>query len=269
MIVDTFIGVVTKNDADSQKEFGVYCYVEHLDPNGEYPEIFKPLFPVNMVKAPEVGQQIEVFVLADEINEPGFSELGVFSNPEYCYYTGRIFDEKNGKIPKELKQNYPNRAGLFWSKDGTIIFYDQTPQQRGLMISLTDKKVTARFTEDEIVIQKDLSKITLKDNQIMVENGTAIIDLNGGNLSITNTTTTLGSPAAAQPILLGGTVIAAFNVFFTAWLAAVSTAENDPSGIQDPVIDTYIRSLGSTGNIISTIQGTTTTWPSVKHKVDA
>jgi hypothetical protein len=268
MILDHYLGVVTANDAntDQEKEFGIKCQVNGLLDGEEYPEIFYPIFPPNVAKVPYVGDIVEVLVPADEFEEPGVAELGVVSNPEFCYYTGKIFDLKSGKIPADLKQNYPKRSGIFWAKDGTIIYYDETDKKKELLITLTDKKVFVKLTENEILFQKNTTKVTLKDNQITAENGTAIIDLNGGSLAITNTTTALGTPTATQPILLGTVVTSAVSIFYNVWKGAIAVALQDPPAFVENKFKAYLQSLQPA---VDTFLGTLTNWPSVKHKVDS
>ena len=248
MLMDTHIGLVVANDTDQEKRFGIEVKVDTLSED-TYPELFYPIFPPNTAKAPEPNQLVEVVVMADVNDEQGAIDLGTAEFSDYCFYTGRIFDvQTGGKIPADLQTNYPKRAGLFWSEDDTIVFYDKTDGEKRFLISLTDRQTYFELREDSVTIQHKTVKFELKNGKIV----------------LTDSATEIGGPGAAQPILLGTTVIGAFTAFFASWQTEIATwiasPPIDPNGL------IYLQNLQAA---ITTLQSTITNWPSQKHKVDA
>lgn len=196
MLVDVHLGVVMVNDSDPEKAFGIEVMINSLLSDNIWPELCRPIFPPNSAKAPDIGQIVECLVIADEHDESGWSDLGVENEPDFCFYTGRIFNlTEEGKIPDDLKINYPKRAGIFWDADGTIVYYDSTKDAKEFMIALTDRKVFMKLKEDEIFIQQDNASWQMKANKI-----TTIVDA-----------TEMGAEGASEPIPLGDKLIAYLN----------------------------------------------------------
>lgn len=186
MLVDVHLGVVMVNDSDPDKAFGIEVIIDSILPDNVWPELCKPIFPPNSAKAPDVGQIVECLVIADEHDESGWSDLGVENEPDFCFYTGRIFDlTDEGKIPDDLKVNYPKRAGLFWDADGTIVYYDATKNAKEFMIALTDKKVFFRLREDEIFMQQDTVSWQMKNKKIVTTVDVTEMGAAGANHPIT------------------------------------------------------------------------------------
>lgn len=253
MLMDTHIGLVVANDTDSEKRFGIEVKVDSLS-DEVYPELFYPIFPPNTIKPPEPNQLVEVVVMADVNDEQGAIDLGTAEFSDYCFYTGRIFDvQTGGKIPADLQTNYPKRAGLFWSEDDTIVFYDKTDEEKRFLISLTDRQTYFELKEDSVTIQHKTVKFELKNGKII----------------LTDSATEIGGPGAAQNILLGSNVYDAFftgvNALVTLWQAAASTLGSapDPTGA---AAQTYGNALNAA---LTTFGATAANWKSSKHKVDA
>lgn len=251
--MDSHIGIVVVNDSDPEKRFGIEVKADTLA-DDTYPELFYPIFLPNSAKVPEVNQLVEVIVMADIVDEQGPIDLGTVEFSDYCFYTGRTFDLQEGsKIPSDLQQNYPKRAGLFWSEDGTIVYYDKTKNEKQFLISLTDKKTFFRLKEDEIFIQQDQSSWQMKDGKIIT----------------TVSSTEMGAAGASQSILLGNVVHDAFftgaSALVTLWSAAASTlgAAPDPTGV---AAQNYGNALVTA---LTTFATTASAWKSQKHKVDA
>lgn len=248
MLMDTHIGLVVANDTDPEKRFGIEVKVDTLSED-TYPELFYPIFPPNTAKVPEPNQLVEIVVMADVNDEQGAIDLGTAEFSDYCFYTGRIFDvQTGGKIPTDLQTNYPKRAGLFWSEDDTIVFYDKTDGQKRFLISLTNRQTYFELKEDSVTIQHKTVKFELKNGKII----------------LTDAATEIGGLGAAQPILLGTVVISAFTAFFASWQTEIATWITSPP--IDPNGLIYLQNLQTA---LTTLQSTITNWPSQKHKVDA
>lgn len=192
MIMEQHLGIVMVNDSDQEKRGGIQVRVDTLLADFEYPDLFYPIFPPNMLKIPEVGEVVEVIVVGD-IDEDDPSEdgdLGTVEFSDYCFYTGKVFDVAEGIIPKDLQKNYPKRAGLFWHKDGTIFYYDSTKNAKELTVVLTDKKTLFTMKEDEIFIKQDQNSWQMK----------------GGKIVTTVDATEMGAAGAGHPIPFGDTL---------------------------------------------------------------
>jgi hypothetical protein len=253
MLMDTHIGLVVANDTDPEKRFGIEVKVDTLSED-TYPELFYPIFPPNTAKVPEPNQLVEVVVMADVNDEQGAIDLGTAEFSDYCFYTGRIFDvQTGGKIPADLQTNYPKRAGLFWSEDDTIVFYDKTDGGKRFLISLTDRQTYFELKEDSIKIQQKNAVWEMKNDKIIT----------------TVTSTEMGAEGAAQNILLGSNVYDAFftgvNALVTLWQAAASTLGSapDPTGVAAQAYGTALNTA------LTTFGATAANWKSSKHKVDA
>ena len=127
--------MANENVDRGNKEFGIKIYL--IAERSEYPEIAYPLFPANFMKIPDVKQIIEVVLPADTEDEVGINEFA-----HHCFYTGRVFDREDGKPPAELLKNYPKRCG-FWTKDGSIVYIDETKGSAEIMLRLGDGKGNA------------------------------------------------------------------------------------------------------------------------------
>jgi len=249
MMVETHLGVVMVNDSDPEKDFGIEVMIDSLLPDTVWPEICRPIFPPNIAKAPDPGQIVECIVIADEFDESGWADLGVENDPDFCCYTGRIFNStKEGKIPADLKTNYPKRAALFWDADGTIVYYDSTKNKKEFLIALTDRKTFIRLKEDEIFIQQNQNSWQMK----------------GGKIVTTVDATEMGAAGASEPILLGNIVHSAFTAFLASWQTEIATWGAIPP--LDPGAATYLTNIAAS---ITALQNTLSNWRSSKHKVDS
>jgi hypothetical protein len=238
MILDKHLGVVLANENDPLKKYGVQCRVDTLVPDFAYPEWFYPIFPSNSIKIPDIGQIIEVMVVADTENDSGDFDLGTVRFSEYAYYTGRIFDEKDGVIPNDLKTNYPKRSSVFWAKDGTIVFYDETKNNKEFSIYITDKQTYLQLKEDEVTLQQGTGKMVMK----------------GGKLTITIDETELGAAGAGEAMILGTKLVAYLNSVESAFGSAHThscPSGGGPSGPPNPVMPSVPNDLES-----------------IKHKLD-
>lgn len=248
MIMESHIGVVMTVDGDPDKEFGIECVVDSVLQDEVYPAIFKPIFPPNRIQIPEVGQQVEVLIPGDEDGFPGEDDIGTVDYAEFVFYTGRIFDQVDGKVPKDLLTNYPKRAGLLWNVDGTIIYYDSTKNKKEFTIRLTDGKTFITLKEDEVSITQDQVNIQLKGQEIIAT----------GQVK-------LGGSSAAEELLKGTTVHQAFVTLATAWLTAAGylAASPDPTGV---LAQNYGTAMV---NAVTALQTSLTGWKSTKHKLDS
>lgn len=248
MIVDVHLGIVMVNDSDPEKAFGIEVGIDSLLPGQVYPVIAYPIFPPNQVKIPDVGQIVEVIVVADGSGDGEPEDLGTVDYADWLFYTGRIFDSQDGKVPADLQTNYPHRAGLYWNADGTIVYYDDSDGKKEFVISLTDKKNFVRMKEDEIFVQQDQTTVQLK----------------GGKVVITCNASEIGAAGASHPILLGDTVKTDLDALLAAWATAII------NGIAalgtEPGAAAYFNGLQSS---VNDLIAATANWPSTKHKVDS
>ncbi len=248
MLMESHKGVVMANDTDKAKEFGVECVVDSILPDDIYPALFKPIFPVNRIGIPDVGQQLEVLVPGDEDTMPGEGDLGTVDYAEFVFYTGRIFDQVDGVVPAELKTNYPKRAGLLWNIDGTIIWYDSTKKQKEFKIKLTDGKTFVSLKEDETNITVDQLNIQLKGSKITL---TGEVELGGSG--------------AAEKLLKGTTVHGDLSTFFS----SMNTAATALAG----TVDGSGAAAGAYGTAILAalviLQPALVNWLSTKHNLDS
>ncbi len=187
--MEQHLGIVMANDTDQDKRGGIKVQADTLLNGFEYPDLFYPIFPPNMFKVPENGEIVEVIVIGDfdEQDPSDDGDLGTVEFSDYCFWTGRVFDSSDGKIPPELKVNYPKRSAIFWNKDGTIIYYDATKNAKEFTIILTDKKTLIRMKEDEVYIQQDQNSWQMKGGKIIT-----IVDA-----------TEMGAAGANHPIPFG------------------------------------------------------------------
>jgi hypothetical protein len=254
MNLDIHLGIVMANTTDQEKNFGIEVRADTLLPGENYPELFYPIFPANMAKAPDPGQIVEIFVMDDIDDEPGVADLGTSDFGDFCYYTGRIFDDQDGKIPNDLKTNYPKRAGIFWDSDGTIIYYDATKNSKQFLIGLTDRQTYLELKEDSVTIQHKTVKIEMKS----------------GKLIITDSATDIGAENATHPLLLGDIVKGAFSdgaggglaILGQAAALALGSAPPDPTGAAAKTFGTSMHTAWTA--FLATLGA----WESQKHKAD-
>lgn len=248
MLMESYIGTVMTNDKDPDKQFGVECVVDGLGLADDiYPVHFRPIFPPNRIGVPDIGQQIEVLIPGDENTMPGEGDIGTIDYAEFVFYTGRIFDQVNGKVPQELLQNYPKRAGIMWNVDGTIVYYDSTKKQKEFLIKLTDGSTFVSLKEDEVNITLDQLNIRLKDSKITL---TGEVELGGSG--------------AAEKLMKGTTVHGDLTTFFGSMnTAAVALAgTTDPSGAVAGAYGTAIVAA------LAILQPALSNWLSAKHNLD-
>lgn len=249
MILESYPAIVMANDdkTDPNKEFGVSVRIDLLMPDDVWPEIAYPIFPPNFAKAPAVGQQVEVVVMAD-VPDPEYStevELGSVNYAHHIFYTGRHFDTDKGKIPAILQQDYPNRCG-WWLEDGTMIWMNQAKNKKEINIRLTDGKTFIQLKEDEILLQQNTTTISLKN----------------GVITMTDSQTKMGGSGANIPLVLGP-MTTAMTTLFGAWLTAIQAL--DASGGTPAGVVAYAQAMDTA---IAAIQGTLSNWNSGKHFAD-
>ena len=247
MRIESHIASVMSVTDDKDKMFAIRVKLDEVIPGESYPELAKPLFSPNFIKMPKPGQQVEVIVRADDPEEEaGEGDMGVGDFPEFCYYTGRIFDLKEGQVPAELKTNYPKRSG-WWMDDGTIIYMDETNGSKEIALVLAGGQNFVRIKEQELLIQF----------------GAQIIKLDSAGFTVTDTTTKIGGAGANNPLVKGTETIAAMTALFSAWTTAIGNLAGS-SGLPADVL-TY---AGVMVTALSTVTGTLTTWASAAHFQD-
>lgn len=248
MIMESHIGVVMANEKDPDKKFGVQCIVDSVLADEVYPAWFKPIFPPNQIKIPDIGQQIEVLIPGDEGGFPGEDDLGTVDFAEFVFYTGRIFDQVDGKVPKDLLANYPKRAGLLWNVDGTIIYYDSTKNKKEFTIKLTDGKTFVTMKEDEILITQDQVSFQLKGQEIVAT----------GKVK-------LGGSSAAEKMVKGSQFNTDFGTFLNSWKTAANALAGtaDPTGAAAGAYGTAV--LAALNVLVPLLSG----WQSNKHTLDS
>jgi len=246
MIMEQHLGVVMANDTDTEKRGGIQVRVDTLLADFEYPDLFFPVFPPNMLKVPEVGEVVEVIVIGDfDENDPSEDgDLGTVEFSDYCFYTGKVFDVNEGTVPQDLQTNYPKRAGLFWHKDGTIIYYDSTKNAKEMTIALTDKKTLIRLKENEVFIQQDQNSWQMKGGKII----TVVDD------------TEMGAAGASHPITKGDILKTFLEAVQSGFGSTHTHTYNNP---------VHIAGVVSTGPPSPTMDTVPTDLNSTKHKVDA
>jgi hypothetical protein len=246
MNIETHLAVVMANDTDPEKEYGIEVQADSLVTDETYPHLAKPWFPPNQIKVPEVGQQVEIVVIGDNTDdEPGDAELGITEFPEFIYWKTRIFDSEKGKIPAELKASYPRRSG-WWMEDGSIIYIDDGRK---------DKDGNPGTKEILIKLSNGNTKIQLLEDTLTLTVGSNIIEVKAGSVKF-------GSTTAAEAIMLGNIVKAAFTTLVGGWLTNLFALQ----GSADPASALYGTNQHAT---VTTFQGTLANWLSTKHFVDS
>lgn len=233
--------------ADPDKQFGVRVQIDEILAGEEYPVVARPLFPANLIKSPKPGQTIEVLTVGKEGGEfdEGDESLGPEEFAEFCYYTGRIFDLKDGKVPTELKTNYPKRSGM-WTDDGSIIYMDDT---KGSL-------------EIALVLQGGTQKIGIKENILFFDSIKVAI----------------GAEGADEPILLGkqmgdASVSGSLAKFLTDWTTATTAVKTTLNAlVASPPVDptALANALNTWINALSVSQGllAIASWLSTKTFID-
>jgi len=235
MILESHLAVVVANEnVDPEKQFGVKVLISSISVDDEYPAIAYPLHPPNFVKIPEVKEVIEVLLPGDISEEGGdVEEVGVNEFPDFCFYTGKVFDKLEGNVPADLLKNYPRRSG-WWLNNGTIIYMDDTKGQQEIRIKLT--------TGNQF--------ISIKDNQLAIVHSTKLV---------------YGSEQAAEQMLKGTLVITNFAAFLIAWQVKLATLL---TSTLDPGVAAYANLLSGLPADITTLQGQINAWKSIKHFID-
>ncbi|MCK5019305.1 MAG: hypothetical protein KAS32_19755 [Candidatus Peribacteraceae bacterium] len=242
MILETHLGIVMVNDSDVDREYGIEVRVDSLLPDETYPVIAKPLFKSNRIQIPKVGQQVEVVVIADEVDPDadfGDLELGTVDFADFIFYKNRIFDQEEGKIPPILKDKsyYPFLSG-WWLDDDTIIYMSNKKNFEGIVIQLVDDTTQIRITTSAITIKRGSNILEISDTGIKI-----------------------GSTSASEALMLGTIVKAAFTTLFTTWNTQLGTL----SGATDAVVVNYGSAMVSA---VGVIQGTLSNWLSNKHTTE-
>ena len=250
MILEFYPAIVMANDArtDQSKEFGVSVRIDLLDQYNVYPELAFPIFPPNLAKCPAVGQQIEVALVAD-VPDTDYSDdmdMGTVNYAHHCYYTGRTFDTKDGKIPTELQQDYPFRSG-WWLEDGTMVWMSQKKNAPEIYLKISGGATFIQIVKDEIILTQGSTKISLK----------------GGVVTTTCTQSKLGGSGASQALVLAAATTA-MTTLFSAWLAAIQALKT--GGGTPAAVITYTTSMETA---IAAVQATLNTWNSQKHSADS
>ena len=210
MILEEHLATVLATNRDQNKQYAIAVQVDSILEGAEYPTLAKPLFPPNFVKMPKEGQQISVLVPAKEIGEEDEASSGVGEFAEHIFYTGRIFDDKEGNVPSELKTNYPKRSG-WWMDNGTIIYMDESQGNGEIALVLAGGQNYVRIQEQKVEIAYGGKKIIWNDTEIAVVTPRA--SLGGENAQFSAIKGTDGSSG----FLLD------FGILLTAWRAAANT----------------------------------------------
>lgn len=252
MQLEQHLAVVMTNDKDPDKEFGIQVQIDSLLPGEIYPEFAKPIFPPNWIKVPEVGQIVKVMLIGNDSGEAQNSEYGGIDYPDFIYYDHRILDLQKGKLPSEIKQNYPKRAGM-WFDDGSMLYFDQKNGQKEIMLRLTDAKNFIQITESKITID---------------QNGTKI-ELANGTMTTTANTSKFGASSATEAILKGTTVNTDIATYLTTMIATTTLllAGSLPY-LAAPIDPNVAVWLGNFNAAMTTLQTALTGWSSTKHFVD-
>lgn len=220
--------MANENVDRGNKEFGIEVFL--IAERAKYPEIAYPLFPANFMKIPDVGEIIEVILPADTEEEVGINEFA-----HHIFYTGRIFDRKKGKPPAELLTNYPKRCG-WWTKDGSIIYIDETKGSAEIMLRLGDGKGNA---------------------------GNNFISIKDGRIAIVGTKTVFGAESASESIVKGTQMNSDLSSFYGAWSGALTTLAGFSA--TEPGAAAYATTTNTAlATLISALSG----WLSTKHFVD-
>lgn len=168
--IESHLATVVDPAADPEKAFAISVQIDSLLPEEIYPELALPLFPSNLIKIPKSGEIVECITLAPftspEFGEPGEEDLGPEEFPEFLFWTGRIFDLKEGKPPSELITNYPKRTG-WWTDDGSIIYMDD--KEKEIALVLAGGSTFIRMKNNGIQIQHGGQKVVLEDDRVHID----------------------------------------------------------------------------------------------------
>lgn len=248
--VESHLATVIDSAADPEKMFAISVQIDSLLPGEIYPELAQPLFPPNFMKIPKSGQIVECVILAPEINsselgEAGEDGLGPEEFADFIYWTGRIFDLKEGNVPSELKTHYPKRTG-WWTDNGSIIYMDDTKGSLEIALVLQGGNNYIRIKENQIEIQLGSTiYVKLSNDRIELVKGVQKVVLENDRVHIDATRVNLGSdaPAAADALLKGTTFTnpllpGSMAKFLTDWAAGTLTLQQDLTNlINNPPVD--------------------------------
>lgn len=251
MILEEHIATVLDTKRDQNKHYAIAVQVDSILENMEYPELARPLFPPNFVKMPKEGQQVSVLVPAKGAGEEDEADLGVEEFPEHIFYTGRIFDDKEGNVPSELKTNYPKRSG-WWMDNGTIIYMDESQGNGEIALVLAGGQNYVRIQEQKVELAYGGKKIIFNDTEIAVVTPKA--SLGGENATFKAIKGTDGA----------GGFLYDFGVLLTAWRTAANTlagSSGDPTAVK-----AYGAAVKAALDIIIPLA---TTWPSTKVYIES
>jgi hypothetical protein len=175
MQIDVHMAVVTANDTDPEKEFGIEVRIDSVEFEGTFPVLVYPFFQPNFFKVPDIGQTVLVVLPADLPLE-GFEgeEVAMNEFADQAFYMLRGFDSsKEGKpFADFVQENYPKRSG-YWLENGTMILFDETQNDEAVWIRLTDGK------QGIVVNNKGVTLFSTK--KVRLGNGIANEALHKGN----------------------------------------------------------------------------------------
>ena len=251
MLLEQHLATVLAVDGDPDKEYGIKVQIDEILEGAEYPEIAKPLFPPNFIKAPKKGQTISVLAVATEDGEPGDRDLGVEEYSSFLYYTGRIFDLKQGRVPNELKTNYPKRSG-WWGDDGTIIYFDETSGSKQIALVLSGGQNYVKIHEQYVEMKYGSQVIKLNDTEVSITANKVSSGAENADFRLIKGTNTAGDTGFLPD----------FNTLLAAWLAAAQALKSaGPTGVV-----AYATAVES---MIQAIQLNAGNWPSTKSFTSA
>lgn len=246
MILEEHFAIVLATNRDPSKQYAIAVQVDSILEDAEYPELAKPLFPPNFVKMPKEGQQTSVLVPAIEDGEEDEGDSGVGEFPEHIFYTGRIFDDKEGRVPSELKTNYPKRSG-WWMDNGTIIYMDESSGNGEIALVLAGGSNYVRIQEQKVEIAYGGNKLIFNDTEVAVV--TPKLSLGGENATFSAIKGTNGATG----------FLFDFGALLTAWNAAIATLAGSSGSPADVLA--YAASMQTALGVILPL---VVNWPSTQ-----
>lgn len=214
MNVDVHIGIVSANDTDPEKEFGIEVRIDSVSFDEKFPVLVYPFFAPNFFKVPDLGQTVLVVLPADLPLE-GFEgeETALNEFADQAFYMLRGFDSASaiGKMHPDMTTNYPKRSG-WWFQNGTIILVDETKGSEEIWIRLTDGNEGIKIT-------------------------------NKGIAFLSSTKIRLGDSIASEAAHLGTTMNGNLNSFLLAWQSLLKTLGG---ASLDPATVVYANAMSAT-----------------------